>query len=217
MALTKGNTTSDRRIPSASSYSFSHNQNTGSDGHLFVVIACPATTVSSVTYGGNSMTLVQRRSTSYSTDWTVWELDAPPTGSNTVAVTMASANYNGVSTFVVSFTGCSGVGNTAYNGTPSTTTTASITISNNSIIIGASIGGNNTGANMEIPQGTARTLEWNDNINNFTWGAVSPTLSSGSVTCESNSSASNILMLTEVQEAGGGGGGNSGSFFLMFN
>lgn len=170
MGLVKGNTTSDRRVPSASSYSFSHNQNAGSDGHLFVVIACPATTVTGVTYNGVAMTLVQRRSTSYSTDWTVWELDAPATGSNTLVVTMAAANFNGVSTFVSSFTGCSGVGNVSYNGTSNPTITTSVTISNNSMIIGAAIGGNNTGANMEIPQGTARTLEWNDNINNFTWG-----------------------------------------------
>ena len=200
MALTKGNTTSDRRVPSASTYSFSHNQNTGSDGYLFVVIACPATTVSSVTYGGVGMTLVQRQSTGYSTDWTVWRLAAPLTGVNTVLVTMAGANYNGVSTFAVSFTGCAGVGNTAYNSTAANPVTTSVTISANSMIIGAAIGGNNTTAYIEIPQGTGRTLEWNDNINNFTWGAVSPSLTSGSKTCRVGSTATNIIMLTEVQE-----------------
>ena len=200
MALIKRDTTSDRRVPSASTYSFSHNQNTGSDGYLFVVIACPATTVSSVTYGGVGMTLVQRQSTGYSTDWTVWRLAAPLTGVNTVLVTMAGANYNGVSTFVVSFTGCAGVGNTAYNGTAANPITTSVTISANSMIIGAAIGGNNTTAYIEIPQGTGRTLEWNDNINNFTWGAVSPSLTSGSKTCKVGSTATNIIMLTEVKE-----------------
>jgi hypothetical protein len=200
MPLTKGNTTSDRRVPSASTYSFSHNQNTGSDGYLFVVIACPATTVSSVTYGGVGMTLVQRQSTGYSTDWTVWRLAAPLTGVNTVLVTMAGANYNGVSTFAVSFTGCAGVGNTAYNGTAANPVTTSVTISANSMIIGAAIGGNNTTAYIEIPQSTGRTLEWNDNINNFTWGAVSPSLTSGSKTCRVGSTATNIIMLTEVKE-----------------
>ena len=200
MPLVKGNTTSDRRVPSASTYSFSHNQNTGSDGYLFVVIACPATTVSSVTYGGVGMTLVQRQSTGYSTDWTVWRLAAPLTGVNTVLVTMAGANFNGVSTFVVSFTGCAGVGNTAYNGTAANPVTTSVTISTNSMIIGAAIGGNNTTAYIQIPQGTGRTLEWNDNINNYTWGAVSPSLTSGSKTCQVGSTATNIIMLTEVKE-----------------
>jgi len=217
MALTKGNTTSDRRVPSAGSYSFSHNQNTGSDGYLYVVIGCPAVTVTGVTYNGVSMTLVQRRSTSYSTDWTVWELATPATGSNTVAVTMSGANYNGVSTFVASFTGCGGTGNTAYNGSAALPVTQAITISSNSMILGSVIGGNNTTANIEIPQGTARTLEFNNNINNFTWGAVSPSLSAGSITCEGNSTASMIMMLTEIQEAGGGpGGGSEGNWFLMF-
>ena len=200
MPLVKGNTTSDRRVPSASTYSFSHNQNTGSDGYLFIVIACPATTVSSVTYGGVGMTLVQRQSTGYSTDWTVWRLAAPLTGVNTVLVTMAGANFNGVSTFVVSFTGCAGVGNTAYNGTAANPVTTSVTISTNSMIIGAAIGGNNTTAYIQIPQGTGRTLEWNDNINNYTWGAVSPSLTSGSKTCQVGSTATNIIMLTEVKE-----------------
>ena len=200
MPLVKGNTTSDRRVPSASTYSFSHNQNTGSDGYLFVVIACPATTVSSVTYGGVGMTLVQRQSTGYSTDWTVWRLAAPLTGVNTVLVTMAGANFNGVSTFVVSFTGCAGVGNTAYNGTAANPVTTSVTISTNSMIIGAVLGGNSTTAYIQIPQGTGRTLEWNDNINNFTWGAVSPSLTSGSKTCQGGSTATNIIMLTEVKE-----------------
>jgi len=200
MPLVKGNTTSDRRVPSASTYSFSHNQNSGSDGYLFVVIACPATTVTSVTYGGVGMTLVQRRATGYSTDWTVWRLAAPATGANTVLVTMASSNFNGVSTFVVSFTGCAGVGNTAYNGTAANPVTTSVTISTNSMIIGAAIGGNNTTAYIQIPQGTGRTLEWNDNINNFTWGAVSPSLTSGSKTCQVGSTATNIIMLTEIKE-----------------
>ena len=200
MALIKGNTTSDRRVPSASTYSFSHNQNGGADGYLFVVIACPATTVSSVTYGGVGMTLVQRQSTGYSADWTVWRLASPTHGNNTVLVTMAGANYNGVSTFAVSFLGCAGVGNTAYNGTAANPVTTSVTISANSMIIGAAIGGNNTTAYIEIPQGTGRTLEWNDNINNFTWGAVSPSLTAGSKTCQGGSTATNIIMLTEVKE-----------------
>ena len=52
MALVRGTTTEDRRIPGASSYTISHNHNAGADGYLFVVITCPATTVSSVTYAG---------------------------------------------------------------------------------------------------------------------------------------------------------------------
>ena len=200
MALTKGNVTSDRRVPAASSYTISHNQNVGANGYLFVTIACPATTVTTVTYNGVSMSLVQRNATGYSTDWTVWRLASPSTGANNLVVTMAAGNFNGVSTFIVSFTDCAGAGNTGYNGVAASPVTTSVTISTNSMIIGAAIGGNNTTAYIEIPQGTGRTLEWNDNINNYTWGAVSPSLTSGSKTCQSGSTSTNIIMLTEIKE-----------------
>lgn len=200
MALTKGNVTADRRVPSASSYTISHNQNTGANGYLFVTVACPATTVTGITYNGVAMTLVQRNATSYSTDWTVYQLASPATGANNVVVTMAGANYNGCSTFITSFTDCSGAGNTGFNNTAANPVTTSVTISANSMILGAVIGGNNTTPTIGLPQGSNRTLEYNDNINNYTWGAVSPSLTAGSKTCEGNSTASNIIMVTEIKE-----------------
>ena len=200
MALTKGTVTADVRTPSASTYTISHNQNSGADGYLFVTVACPATTVTGVTYGGVAMTLVQRNATSYSTDWTVWILASPATGANNTVVTMATANYNPCSTFITSFTGCAGAGNTGYNGTANTVVTTSATISANSMILGAVIGGNNTSAYLDIPQGTNRTLEYNHNISNYTWGAVSPSLTAGSKTCEGGASASCIIMITEIKE-----------------
>lgn len=201
MALTQGSRLADRRIPSASSYTVSFNNATaGSDQHMFVVITCPATTVSSVTYAGSGMTLVQRRATPYSTDWTVWRLATPATGTNNLVVTMAAGNFNGVSTFIQVFSDCDGVGNTGYNGTQTLPITANITLLANSMVIGCVLGGNATNANVEIPIGTARTLLYNHNVNNFTWGSVSPSLSAGTITCEGNSTATMVMMLTEVRE-----------------
>lgn len=201
MALTKGTTTADVRTPAASSYTITtHNQNTGANGYLFVTIACPATNVTGVTYGGIAMTLVQRNATGYSTDWTVWRLASPATGANNTVVTMATANYNGCSTFITSFTGCAGVGNIAYNGSANNPVTTSLTVSENSMILGAVMGGNSTTAYIGVPQGTNRTLEYTHNINNYTWGAVSPSLTAGSKTCDGGSTANNIIMLTEIKE-----------------
>jgi hypothetical protein len=201
MALTKGNVTSDRRLPNAGSYTIAtHNQNSGANGYLFVTIACPATTVTGVTWNGVTMTLVQRNATGYSTDWTVWRLASPTTGVNNLVVTMASGNFNGVSTFMTSFLDCSGVGNIGYNGIASNPVTTSVTISANSMVLGAVIGGNSTTAYIGLPQGSNRTLEYNDNINNFTWGAVSPSLTAGSKTFEGGSTATNIIMITEIKE-----------------
>ena len=200
MALVEGNRTTDRRIPAGSSYSFSHNQNVGSDGCLVIIIAAPAVSTSSVTYGGVSMTRKRNQSTPYGTNWTVWELKNPPTGVNTVAVTLSSGSWNGTSTVCYSFTGSDGVGSIGYNGTQTSPSTTSLTISSNSMILGTLIGGNSTSANIQIPQGTSRPVDWNHNINNYTWGGISPSLTSGSKTIQGSSTASSIIMGIEVKE-----------------
>jgi hypothetical protein len=68
------------------------------------------------------------------------------------------------------------------------------------MLLGAVYGGNNTTAYIGLPQGTNRTLEYNHNVSNFTWGAVSPSLTSGTKTCEGGATASCIIMVTEIKE-----------------
>jgi hypothetical protein len=201
MALTKGNVTEYLVTPGTISYTVSgHNQNTGANGYIFVTVSCPVTTVTGVSYGSVAMSLVQRNTTGYTTDWTVWQLASPPTGANNTVVTMGTANYNPCSTFITSFIDCVGAGNTSYNGTPNTVVTTSLSISSNSMLLGAVYGGNNTTAYIGLPQGTNRTLEYNHNVSNFTWGAVSPSLTSGTKTCEGGATASCIIMVTEIKE-----------------
>jgi hypothetical protein len=205
MPLVRGTTTADRRVPASNTYTLSHNHNAGADGYLFVVIASPGGsigTVNTVTYGGVAMTLVQRRTNSnYQTDWTVWRLAAPATGANNLVVRTSSAQFNGVSTFITSYTGCAGVGNTAYNGTNSNPVTTSVTIQQNSMIIGAAIGGNQFNQVLQIPTGTALTFLYNHNINNYTWGAVTPSLGAGTISCRAGGNGGSIIMVTEVREA----------------
>ena len=201
MALVEGNKTTDRRIPMGSSYSFSHNQTAGADGHLVILIASPAISVNSVTYGGQSMTNVrQDLVSSYSTYWSVWELDAPPTGVNTVAVTLAGTSWNGTSTVCYSFTGSNGVGNTSAALSAASNKTTNVTILNNSMVIGSCIGGNSTNAYIAIPQGTNRPIDWNHAVNNYTWGGISPSLSSGTITIQGGSTSTNVIMAIEVTE-----------------
>lgn len=200
MALVEGNRTADVRIPAGSTYSFSHNQNTGSDGCLVVIIAAPAVNTNSVTYGGVSMINKRSQATPYSTHWSVWELKNPPTGVNTVAVTLSSGSWNSTSSVCYSFTGSNGVGVTAYNGSQTNPSTTSLTISANSMILGTLIGGNSTSAYIQIPQGTSRPVDWNHNINNYTWGGISPSLTAGSKTIEGGSTATSIIMGIEVTE-----------------
>ena len=215
MALTEGNFTADVRIPVASSYSFSHNQNAGSNGCLIVIVAAPAVSTTGVTYGGQSMTNVRNDSTSYTTGWSVWRLLNPPTGVNTVTVTLNTSSFNSTSAVCYSFTDCSGVGNTNFNNTQASNQTTSVTISNNSMVIGACIGGNSTSAFIEIPDNTARTVDWNHNINNFTWGGISPSLSAGTITIQGGATATNIIMAIEVKEVVAAN--NTGGWFLILN
>ena len=200
MPLVEGNRTADVRIPAASSYSFTHNQNAGSDGCLVIIVAAPAVSTSSITYGGVSMTNKRSESTPYSTGWSVWELKNPPTGINTVLVTLNTASFNSTSTVCYSFTGSNGVGVTAYNGSQTLPSTTSLTIAANSMILGTVIGGNSTSAYIQIPQGSSVPVDWTHNINNYTWGGISPSLTSGSKTIEGGSTATSIIMGIEVTE-----------------
>ena len=70
---------------------------------------------------------------------------------------------------------------------------------------------------IEIPQGTSRPVDWNHNINNFTWGGISPSLTAGSKTIEGGSTATSVILGVEVTElAAPPSGSSSGSWFMIF-
>ncbi len=207
-ALSNTNTSSAAINPSGTTFSWSHTQAAGDDGHLVVIILSPAgPTTSTVTYNGTSMT----KAATYSAqtvavgEWTVWELDAPSTGSNTVAVTLGAGNWNTCLAAAYSFTGCDGVGNFGNNGTAATDITTSVTVSANSMIIGCSYTGDGVAAYMELPDGTDKTLDYFVVGNNDMFGAVSASLSSGATTIESGSTGSNVILGIEVLEAAAAG------------
>lgn len=205
MPLTQGSRLHNRQSPNASFYQITfNNSTTGSDQFMFVVIACPVTSVAgvSISVGSRTMTNVQNRSTgSYNINWSVWRLDNPPAGSFIINVVLNATSSSFTSTFIQVFSECNGSGNTSYIGTPTSPRTSNITLSQNSMVIGSVIGGNSTSANIEIPINTTRTLLYNTGISTFfTWGSVSPSLSAGTITCEANSNGTMIMMLTEVLE-----------------
>lgn len=85
------------------------------------------------------------------------------------------------------------------------------------MVIGACIGGNSTSAYIQIPQGTSRTVDWNHNINNFTWGGISPSLSAGTITIQGGATATNIIMAVEVRESAAPAVNNTGGWWLILN
>jgi len=167
-------------------------------------LTIPSGSVTGVTYGGVAMTLIRAEtpSTIATIGWSIWGLANPSTGSNTVSVTLNTQNYNVCSGYAYSFTGSSGAGNTGFDGASVTGNTCSLTISANSMIIAMGFSGVSTGAYIEIPDGTIRTLKYTHNINNYTWGAISPSLSSGSVTVQAGVTGSpNNVFAVEIKEA----------------
>lgn len=185
MALAIGNKTVDWTTPAATTRTFSHNGSVGANGYLFLVIAMsnPAMTFTSVTYGGNAMTSLSFNITSNTTSvWGIFYLANPPTGANNVVITFSTAQYNPVSTFAFSATGCDGPGNTVFTDTTTSPSSTTLTVSSNSMIFGGLLAGNNTGHVITL-DGSSRTLEYTSAINNYTSGALSLTgLTSGSKT-----------------------------------
>jgi len=181
MALAIGNKTADLATPSATTRTFSHNMSTGTNGYLFVVIAMSDTvTISSVTYAGTAMTLSSVVvTTGTNTRWAIYYLASPATGVNNVVETFSVAQYNPVSTFVFSATGCNGVGDIVSDDTSTSPNSTTISISANSMIFGALVAGNNVGHAITL-DGSSRSLEYTSAINNYTSGAFSATgLTSG--------------------------------------
>lgn len=202
MALTVGNKTNDLNNPgAATTRTFSHTHNAGSDGYLFIVTghSSAAFSITGITYNSVSMTNIDSRTTT-STGMVIktWRLASPATGANNVVITFSTGPFNPISTECISFTGSSGEGNIGFTDTGGPPNTTSIGVSQNSVIIGVGIAGT-AGTDVTI-DGSSRTIDWNNNANNFVFGGTSASLSSGSRTTSVNSSATVAAYAIEVKE-----------------
>ena len=182
MALVDGNKTFVNPTPNANSYTQSHNQNTGSDGLLLVVVTMSNTVdFTGCTYNGVSMTLV--RNTNFgglSQRQACYALTAPATGANDIVVSFSGSQFNPASIVAISFTGASGIGNDGVNGQVTTPNSQSLTVSENSMIYASGISINAQNSNYDIA-GSTRTNLFSHNTNRQVEGALSATgLSAGS-------------------------------------
>ena len=159
---TIGNKTEAVATPNGTDkHTFSHTQNTGSDGLVIVVTQSPNNNVSSVTYGGQSMT-VQCNFLKHSWRTRIWVLTNPPTGSNDVVVNYSANQWAARGHFAISFTGASGVGTPGWNsnGGWETTRTRNTTVDADSRILGFGI--------------TSGSGSVSHNFSNSTWHAALP-------------------------------------------
>jgi hypothetical protein len=205
MALTLGNKTSYIQFVNTTVFEFSHNHNTTTNGLIVLIIASPiagSSAVSSVNYAGvNMISRLNVRDTTFNTEWRVFSLLRTTTTTSNFRITFNTAPFGNVSCMAYSFGDADIVPRITTNLTALLNQTATRTIEENSMIIGCAIAGNNTGAYMEIPDGTPITLDYNHSINNATWGAVSSVRQPpGSITIQGGSTATNIMLLIEVVE-----------------
>ena len=203
MALNVGNKTNNSVAGDGdSSKSFSHVQDAGSNGLLTVWVshslASPFAT--GVSYGGNALSKTyEQNTTTTEIRHQAWEISTPPTGSNTVLVSFSGAQFNPITTEAISFINANGIGVEAFTDTVGPPATGTISVSSNSMIVGIGTAGT-TGLSIDINL-SSRTLDWNSNINNFVFGAVSETgLSAGSINYSGSSSASIAMWAVEIQE-----------------
>jgi hypothetical protein len=209
MALSRTNVSSNVfDLGAATTATLSHNHPTGSDWIIVIVAVDSYNTISGVTYNGAAMTLNANYTSYYGGIWNVYELNASAhTGTHNVVVS-GLTSYDKISVAAYSFSGSDGVGNTVRNNTPATSTddkTENITISENAMIIacGWNGGGSFSGTKVEIPDGTAVTVNYSNAMYTCTWGGCSGRLSAGIVTCAVNQSVgyAAIILLIEVEES----------------
>ncbi len=188
----------------ATSTTVTHTQDAGSNRFMIVyVYIAGSRTTTSVTFNGVALTqLGAKTSVAGNTgQWTVWYKAGltASTGGNLVA-NFDACPYDMISVSAYSFTNCNGIGVDNYNGATALNNTTSLTISSNSMIVAGCIAGGNTSAYVEIPDGTTRTLDWNGGSGTYSWGGISPALSSGAKTIQGGSTSNAGIWGVEIKE-----------------
>jgi len=210
MAIAIGNKTESNLNPSASTQTLAHNQNTGTDRGLLVVVTMANTVdFSGCTYNGVAMDLVQNVNYSgQSQRCAAYYLQNPDTGTNNIVVSFSGSQFNPTSIMAVSFTGAGNYGAFGSNGAVTSPNSQSITISENSIVYLTGLSSNAQNTQYTIG-GSSRTFEFSHNSNRIVRGALSATgLSAGATnvtTAADTGSVTNFRV--EITEAGAGGGG----------
>lgn len=221
MAIAIGNKTQSNQNPNGTSQTLAHNQNTGSDRGLLVVITMASTVnFSGCTYNGTAMTLVRNEfSSSEGQRVAGYYLANPDTGSNNIVVSFSGSQFNSTSIFAVSFTGAGGVDTSGWTNSASTPSSQSLTIASNSIIYASGISGNAQNTGYDIG-GSTRTFEFSHNTNKVVRGALSATgLSAGATNVTTKADFGNVTNFRiAIQEASAPPSGKAeGSWWMIFN
>lgn len=152
----------------------------------------------SVTYGGNAMTLLVSNTAAWQTALRVYALNSPPSGAQTVAITMPTTNgrLGGGSVSILGSTTTTTTNNTNHDGVPPSNTISSAT----GDIVFTFAGGTLAISSIATPNHTGLWSDTNSNASHaaqYTAGAASVTNSwSSSVTGETAAISVNVNQAT---------------------
>jgi len=199
---TKGNTTSNNSTPGGSFRNQAHTQNTGSGGLIVAQFTMSnSVSYSSATYGGVAMTqLYQINRSGLGQRMAFFYLENPPTGSNTLRVNFSGSQWNPLSTHIRSFTNSGGIGNSLRSGGVATPHNASLTVSDDSLIMMTSCSINAI-TSQQIPTGTNQSYTQHNTNRQVATGAISSNAghSAGSIALTATATFGNIsLDRTEI-------------------
>jgi len=210
MSLTTGNITTNftNPIPSSTTRTFSHTQDSGSNRLLVVITHSLSTNIPlSVTYDGVSLTLEQNWN-NVSTGWNarVWSLVNPSQGLNNIVVTYPNSFFLQTARIALSFTNAIGIGAMSINAMGGVNTPRSVTlnVANDSKIIATGISTGGVATWIRVPDPTMVPFEWNKAISGGrgTFGGVSANLAAGNNTYTARDDNGAVYpMGIEVQQA----------------
>ena len=216
---TKGNTTSANQTPAANFKTQNHTQDTGDNGLIVAQFTMSnSRTFTSATYGGVTMTrLYTINRSGLGQRMAFYYLENPPTGNNTLRINFNGSQWNPISMHIRSFTNSGGIGNSLRSGGSATPHNASLTVSDDSLIMMTSCSINAI-TSQQIPTGTNRTYSQHNTNRQVATGAISADAghSAGSIALRATSTFGNIsLDRTEILGISAPVSTGNGDFFLV--
>jgi hypothetical protein len=183
MAISVGTVAKQKyNVPARTTDTLSCTQPAGSGGYLFVITYCDSSTsgVSSVDFNGVLLTQINSQTTTISNQLIqVWRLANPSSGTHDITVSYVTNMYN--PTYIAGYpiTGSSGEGVFGFTDTGPSPKTTTLSVSQGSIIIApCADSGDGTGETITIDS-VLETLDFQDVLNNWLFGAHSSALNSG--------------------------------------
>ncbi|MBX3010174.1 MAG: DUF11 domain-containing protein [Caldilineaceae bacterium] len=204
--------TSKANSNAANTLTFAHTTGNGANRLLLVAVAVGsststggnATTVSSVTYGGTSLTLVGSISESGSRVRSyLYSLLAPPTGTANVVVTLSSSATRPLYAGATTFTGVNqsaplGTYASYRSGTSVTSTSLAVTSASGELVYDAVAVDGESNSNIALTVGSNQTARWTTNSTNYLSAGSSTKAGATSTTMAWSWSSSNQYVIGAV-------------------